>query len=65
MEPTPMRTDRQAYYLDGRTAARQRATVRLMLGGLQVHTENGLTLSSGHIGRSAKPRVPMRASRCT
>ncbi len=39
-----MRSDWEGYYLDGRTAARQRATIRLMASGLQVTTEGGVTL---------------------
>lgn len=39
-----MRTDWEGYYLDGRTAARYRAAIRLMRGGLQVTTEGGTTL---------------------
>ena len=38
-----MRTDWEGHYLDGRTAARRRATIRLMRDGLQVSTEDGLT----------------------
>ena len=39
-----MRTDWQGYYLDGQTAARQRAAIRLMQSGLEVTTERGTTL---------------------
>jgi predicted Zn-dependent protease len=39
-----MRSDWEAYYLDGRTAARRRATVRLMGTGLQVTPEGGSPL---------------------
>ena len=38
-----MRTDWSGTYLDGRTAARQRATVRLMREGLEITTEAGGT----------------------
>lgn len=38
-----MQTDWEGFYLDGRTAARQRARVRLMRSGLEVSTEGGLT----------------------
>ncbi len=38
-----MQTDWEGYYLDGRTAARQRARVRLMRSGIEVSTEGGLT----------------------
>ena len=38
-----MRTDWQGTYLDGRTAARQPATVRLMREGLELTTEAGGT----------------------
>jgi len=40
---TPGQTDWEGHYLDGRTAARQRVTIRLMRQGLQVTTENGVT----------------------
>jgi predicted Zn-dependent protease len=36
-----MRTDWDGYYLDGRTAARRPATIRLMRGGVQVAVESG------------------------
>lgn len=39
-----MRTDWEGYYLDGRTAARHRATIRLMQSGLEVTTASGTTL---------------------
>ncbi|MFQ5881622.1 MAG: M48 family metallopeptidase [Candidatus Methylomirabilales bacterium] len=39
-----MQTDWEGYYLDGRTAARQRATIRMMRSGLEVTTESGVTL---------------------
>ncbi len=39
-----MRTDWQGYYLDGKTAARHRATIRLMQSGLEVTTDSGTTL---------------------
>lgn len=39
-----MRTGWEGYYLDGRTAARQRAAIRLMGQGLQVTTERGVVL---------------------
>ncbi|MFQ5839193.1 MAG: M48 family metallopeptidase [Candidatus Methylomirabilales bacterium] len=39
-----MQTDWGGYYLDGRTAARQRVTVRLMRSGLELTTESGATL---------------------
>jgi len=39
-----MQTEWQGYYLDGKTASRQRATIRLMQSGLEVTTENGHTL---------------------
>jgi Zn-dependent protease with chaperone function/predicted Zn-dependent protease len=39
-----MRTDWQGFYLDGRTAARHRATIRLMQSGLEITTESGTTL---------------------
>jgi len=38
-----MRTDWEGHYLDGRTAARQRVTIRLMRQGLQVTTETGVS----------------------
>jgi predicted Zn-dependent protease len=38
-----MQTDWEGSYLDGRTAARQRARVRLMRSGIEVSTEGGLT----------------------
>lgn len=37
-------TDWQGFYLDGRTAARHLATIRLMQSGLEVSTDHGLTL---------------------
>jgi predicted Zn-dependent protease len=40
----PMRTDWEGFYLDGKTASRHRATIRLMGTGLQVTTETGATL---------------------
>jgi len=39
-----MPTTWEGHYLDGRTAARQRATVQLMQTGLQITTESGATL---------------------
>ncbi|MFQ5847534.1 MAG: M48 family metallopeptidase [Candidatus Methylomirabilales bacterium] len=39
-----MKTDWQGHYLDGQTAARRRATIRLMRGGLEVTPENGSAL---------------------
>lgn len=39
-----MRTDWEGYYLDGRTAARHRATIRLTHSGLEVTTASGATL---------------------
>lgn len=39
-----MRTDWDGYYLDGRTATRQRAAIHLTRNGLQISTESGLTL---------------------
>lgn len=39
--PTPMKTDWEGYYLDGRSAARHRVTIRLMRSGLEVTTEAG------------------------
>lgn len=39
-----MQTDWEGYYLDGQTAARQRAAIRLMRSGLQITTESGVTL---------------------
>ncbi len=39
-----MPTTWEGYYLDGRSAARQRATIHLMRTGLQVTTERGATL---------------------
>ncbi len=36
-----MKTDWEGYYLDGRTAVRQRAAVRLMRTGLEITTESG------------------------
>lgn len=38
-----MQTDWEGYYLDGRTAARERAAIRLMRRGIEVSTERGLT----------------------
>jgi len=38
-----MRTDWEGHYLDGRTAARQQVTIRLMRQGLQVTTEDGVS----------------------
>jgi beta-barrel assembly-enhancing protease len=38
-----MQTDWEGYYLDGRTAVRHRAAVRLFRTGLQITTESGLT----------------------
>jgi predicted Zn-dependent protease len=38
-----MRTDWEGHYLDGRTAARQRVSIRLMRQGLQVTMENGVS----------------------
>ena len=38
-----MQTDWEGFYLDGRTAARQRARARLMRSGIEVSTEGGLT----------------------
>jgi len=39
-----MRTDWEGYYLDGQTAARHRATIRLMPDRLQITTDAGATL---------------------
>ncbi|MBI2455435.1 MAG: M48 family metallopeptidase [candidate division NC10 bacterium] len=39
-----MQTDWEGYYLDGRTAARQRATIRVMRQGLQVTRDQGVAL---------------------
>ncbi|MBI1894502.1 MAG: M48 family metallopeptidase [Candidatus Rokubacteria bacterium] len=39
-----MPSEWEGYYLDGRTASRQRAVIRLMRSGLQVTTEGGVTL---------------------
>ena len=39
-----MKTDWEAYYLDGRTPARQRATLRLMRSGIELTTESGSRL---------------------
>jgi len=39
-----MRTDWEGHYLDGRTAARRRASVRLMRNGLQITVEGGATV---------------------
>lgn len=39
-----MQTDWEGYYFDGRTPARQRATIRVMRQGLQVTTEQGAAL---------------------
>jgi predicted Zn-dependent protease len=39
-----MQLEWQGYYLDGRTAGRQRAAIRLMPSGLEVATEKGATL---------------------
>ncbi|HSB69686.1 MAG TPA: M48 family metallopeptidase [Candidatus Methylomirabilis sp.] len=39
-----MQTDWEGHYLDGKTAARQRASVRLMRNGLQITTEGRATL---------------------
>lgn len=39
-----MQTDWEGHYLDGRTATRQRATIRVMRQGLQVTTEQGPAL---------------------
>jgi hypothetical protein len=36
-----LQTEWAGYYLDGRTAARQRATVRLLPHGLEIRTESG------------------------
>jgi predicted Zn-dependent protease len=36
-----MQTDWKAYYLDGRTAARQRVAVRLLRRGLEITTDSG------------------------
>lgn len=41
---TQIQTDWEGYYLDGRTAARQRVTIRIMRLGLHVTTEKGETL---------------------
>ncbi len=38
-----MRISWEGFYLDGRTAARQRATIQLMHGGLEFTTERGVT----------------------
>ena len=38
-----MQTDWEAHYLDGRTATRQRATIRLLRSGVQIATESGQT----------------------
>ena len=40
-----MKTVWTGYYLDGRTAARQRATIMPMQNGMRVTTESGQTLS--------------------
>lgn len=40
-----MQRDWSAVYLDGRTPSRQRATLRLLLNGLYITTEQGLTLA--------------------
>ncbi|MFQ5898144.1 MAG: M48 family metallopeptidase [Candidatus Methylomirabilia bacterium] len=39
-----MQTDWQGHYLDGQTAARQPAAIRVMRSGLEVTTASGLTL---------------------
>jgi predicted Zn-dependent protease len=39
-----MQTEWAGHYLDGRSAARQRATVRVLRGGLEISTETGATL---------------------
>ncbi len=39
-----MKTDWEGYYLDGRTPARQRATIRLMRSGLEITTQGGTQL---------------------
>lgn len=39
-----MKTEWQGYYLDGRTASRQRVAIRVMRSGLEVITEKGTTL---------------------
>lgn len=39
-----MKTDWDGYYLDGRTAVRQRAAIRLMRSGLEASIENGARL---------------------
>ncbi|MBI4611386.1 MAG: M48 family metallopeptidase [Candidatus Rokubacteria bacterium] len=39
-----MRTEWHGYYLDGKTAARQRVGIHLMRTGLQITTESGATL---------------------
>lgn len=39
-----MKTDWEGYYLDGRTAVRQRAAIRLMRSGLEASIENGARL---------------------
>lgn len=39
-----MQTDWEGHYLDGKTASRQRASVRLMRNGLQITVEGGTTL---------------------
>ncbi len=39
-----MKTDWEGYYLDGRTAVRQRVTIRLMRTGLEITTESGTRL---------------------
>jgi beta-barrel assembly-enhancing protease len=44
MRSTSVQTEWLGYYLDGRTAARQAATIRLMQSGLEVTPENGLRL---------------------
>jgi len=38
-----MRTEWEGSYLDGRTAARHRATIRVMASGLEITTERGTT----------------------
>ena len=38
-----MTTQWEGHYLDGRTAARQRVTIRLMRSGLEIITEKGTT----------------------
>jgi beta-barrel assembly-enhancing protease len=44
MRSTTIQTEWQGYYFDGRTAARQGATIHLMQSGLEVRTDNGQTL---------------------